>query len=160
MTAQKTASWAWPLGIMAALGTTMAVNIAILILAIRTSPDLIEDQPYERGLVYQAKLDDFSRFIAFGWNVSFDVSSADLAQGRTLHLRLTSKEGLPIQGARVLLTAIRPSDAAFDQHLELLEGSIPGVYSSLLRGPRGLWIMRLLIRKGGMQAQVDRKEIL
>jgi len=143
----------WPIGIALFLLTIMAASTWVMVIALRVNRDLIEENPYEKGLKHQEVIDQAALIQTLGWTVG--VSVAGHGPEKQLEISIKDNQGALIQGARVTVHAIRPSTAALDQNLELLPHG--GIYSTAIPEMSGLYLLRGFIDYRGMRLRFERQ---
>ena len=128
--------WMFVLG----FGVILAVNLALIVAAIRTFPGLDNPAPYDRGLAYNRVLAEATRQDAVGWRLD---ATLDRASGE-LVVRATDRDGAPLDGLALAGTFTRPVDSPVSVAVTLRAAG-EGVYRAPLALPRaGQWILHLV----------------
>lgn len=147
MSATTTLSYyRWPIGIVGFLLFVICFDVWFISVAARQHAELIERNPYEKGLAYQQVIDAAERKDALGWRSVTELAAQ--ADGTTLiTLRLSDRAGLPLNGGKVALIAIRPSDSTKDLRLALVPAEA-GAYSTAAPLQSGLWLFQYVVEQG------------
>jgi len=152
--------WVW--GWIALVVIVFAVNAGMVATAVLTNPGLVEEDYYEKGREFeQTFLKRMAARSALGWELGIEVPSR-LVTGKSSVVRLTAtdKNGLPISGAEVTLTAYRPSDATADFTIPMKE-IVPGQYDGFADFPlKGIWELKARITKGEDSFDLSRRIIV
>ncbi|WP_303909134.1 FixH family protein [Thiohalomonas denitrificans] len=140
----------WVIGWISLLLIVLGVNVGMVSLAVITNPGLVDKDFYESG---QAMEQEYRKRqaaqSALGWDLEFDLPKTSVA-GRpdVYRLSLFDKQGRPIRGAEVRLTAYRPSDESADFDVALKEAGA-GHYDGYLALPlKGIWDLRIHVSRG------------
>ena len=140
----------WVIGWISLLVTVLGVNVGMVVLAFVTSPGLVDKDFYESG---QAMEQEYRKRqaaqSALGWDLTLDLPKTSVV-GRpdVYRLSLLDKQGRPIRGADVRLTAYRPSDQGADFDVALKEAAA-GQYDGYLALPlKGIWDLRVHVSRG------------
>ncbi len=151
-TPQRRALWI-PATFIGLMLLVVAVNGTLIYFATHTFSGLDTDHAYQEGLDYNKTLAAAAASAALGWQAEIAVTPAD--RGDRLSLRLTDRNGQPVEGLRVSAQLVRPVSTAFDQSLTLLPAAgAPGLYQTDVTLPaRGNWELRLLARGAGPEWQ-------
>lgn len=105
---------------------------------------------------FQNKEAEYDKYVAGlraqkerGWQVLDGWTTKPVAgQDSPFNLRVLSKTGEPITGAKTIIEFLRTSGMDADQLVELKEGN-PGHYGSLINLPAaGCWLIRITITRG------------
>lgn len=107
----------------------LAVNVAFIVLALRTFPGEDVRNPYEQGLQYNRTLAARERASALGLRAEAAFSHA--ADNAGVVIRLEREADTPVRGALMTGTIRRPTSDQFDQDLTFTEIS-DGVYRAPL----------------------------
>ena len=92
--------------------------------AIKTNPGVVVEQAYEKGLNYNATLEEAEKQAALGWNANITyISDDDKKPSGNIILNLTDKNNKVISGANVTLKVIRPSENGDDFILQAHENT-------------------------------------
>ena len=150
----------WPAAIIGALSLSILVNGVILYFALKTDRPLIEERPYEKGLSYQIRLDQESRFLNQGWSVKWKIKNPPAGGQPIFFLEVLDKGQNPIHGLKIELTALRPNSAVRDQKFKIQE-SAPGQYSAPISEiSNGLWIFDFLFDQQGTISRYQIREMV
>lgn len=143
---------AWPLTIAAFLGIVFAVNFVLLYLAFRTDDGLVEENYYEKGLMYNSTLRNEKEL---GWDIelSFDgTPGAKPANG--VNVRIYDRAGAGLEGAAVKVTLRRPTSDRYDRVFGLVRSGSGPSYSGAIAIPLpGIWDLRVTAGKDGHEME-------
>lgn len=115
-------------------------------LAVSTHTGVIEKDAYERGVNYNAVLEEKARQKESGWSSVISFSDEGL-----LAFSLTDRDGGKISGAKVTAEMMRPASAGADFTQELPETRTPGHYAAEVSFPeKGYWEIRIMAEKDGV----------
>src|SRR5262245_21241991 len=117
-----------PLTLVAGMLVVIAVNAAMVTIALRSDNGLVDDKPFVRGLAYNRVLEEAARQDALGWRVAVAVEPGGADRARVV-VRAAGREGEPLAGARVEGTLERPVERLDPVALTLAEAA-PGVHES------------------------------
>jgi nitrogen fixation protein FixH len=150
----------WKYSIIAFFIVIACVNAVVVYFAVTTGPDLLEDQPYERGLQYQGEIDLQNSASSMGWTAKYEVTS--VGQQRFLEASVLDSNMQFVPNLLLTLHAKFPADAKqdFSVNFEQLE---EGVYRSRIPHPsvdEKLWIFRLHAKLGDQEMIWKTKELL
>jgi nitrogen fixation protein FixH len=139
----------WVIGWLVLVGSVLAINGAMVYLAIKTNPGLVVDDYYDRGQHYEQTL--VSNLAKDpGWTMRAELPT-DIKAGETRVVRfnLVDKAGQPVAVDGVTFYAYRPSDVTRDFSLPMtLEG--PGRYVVQASfSVFGVWDTVFAARQGG-----------
>jgi hypothetical protein len=102
--------------------------------------------PYESGIHHDS---DRRKAHALGWNVAVDEGSLRAGPEATLAVRLTGKDGAPIDDAEVLLRVSRAGTSRLDRSAPAIHAA-GGRYAAVLSMTEpGFWDLDVVIRRGG-----------
>ncbi|MCE9507971.1 MAG: FixH family protein [Alphaproteobacteria bacterium] len=102
-----------------------------------TSPGLVTDSAYEKGLQYNDVIAKAAAQDLLGW------TSAITRKNEGIEFALRDGQGKPLAGARAHLWLVRPVHDGEDRQLEMKE-TAPGHYFAALAVPeKGLWEARI-----------------
>lgn len=149
----------WVLGGLALIGTVLAVNVAMITLAVTTNPGLVSKDYYERGRYSeQHLLQRAAERSALGWTSRMELpESIQLGATQTYRLVVVDNVGEPLRGAEVVLNAFRPSDASADFTLPLQEVGA-GIYQAAAEFRlKGTWDLLVDIKKDGKSLELPRR---
>ncbi|VAW62131.1 hypothetical protein MNBD_GAMMA10-820 [hydrothermal vent metagenome] len=137
----------WVLGWIVLVIIVFSVNIGFISLAFITSPGLVDQNYYANAQDYEENLVKYrTAQSALGWTyqVHFPLQPVIHKKAR-YQLTVVDKIGQPLTGARISMSAYRPSDAAadFEQHFSEVGA---GIYEAYISFPlKGRWEMTLSI---------------
>lgn len=149
----------WVLGWIALVVIVLAVNIAMISLAFITSPGLVTENYYEKGIDHE---DNFNKRMAarsaLGWSYRTEFPTSPVMNTEELYrFSIVDKVGRPLSDARVNISVYRPSDASVDFNVNMLEVA-PGVYQSKLNYPlKGIWELTVQVERGDDQYDFNRR---
>jgi nitrogen fixation protein FixH len=112
----------------------LAMNFAIvgttITLASRDTHFAVEADYYQRAVEWDASRAELARSASLGWKLELDAATARSASGmRTLTVRLSDRNGAPIDGARVDALAFHHGAAGARAEIGFVERG-PGVYQA------------------------------
>ena len=120
------------IGMVAAFGVIIAVNLTLAFKAVGTFPGLEVKNSY---VASQSFDDRRSAQEALGWNVGAYI------QNGLLTLTIEDESGTPIRPATLSAMLGRPTIARDDKVLDLQGGQ--GVYTAQVQSEPGAWILKL-----------------
>lgn len=125
------------LSLIAFFGIILAVNVAMISMALSTHSGIVANEPYRKGLKYNERIEAGEKQHALGW--TDDIAFA--AGGREFVVNLTDKDAKPVRGLKVSALVGRPSTDHDDLDLTLEEVA-PGRYEAKLPAdmPRGNFV--------------------
>lgn len=139
----------WPIAIATVLALTMAANIAVLVRAGGGEDAPIEPDYYRKAVAWDSTMAQRDRNAALGWQLD-----AALAAG-TLSVRLTDRDGAPLEGAAIAVEAVHNRAARPLRAQLTARGAEYGVALPLAHP--GLWELRFdVLRDGARFTQVVR----
>lgn len=136
----------WPYAIAAFFAVVFTVNFTFLYVAVATDDGLTDPDYYEKGLFYQARMDEQERL---GWRIALDFESPPVVGAENaVAVAVVDSEGHPIDGAEVTVVLRRPTSDRYDRAFGL-EG--PGrSYTGLIEIPLpGYWDVRVRAEADG-----------
>lgn len=136
----------------------IAVNIVMMVLAIRTMPGLETKSAYEASQRFNRELDKIAAQDGRAWQV--DIALGDAAKGIPFAIEARDRDGRPLAGLDVIVRFERPADQRFDQRIAL-EAHGAGRY--LAARPAlapGQWIVTAEIARGGEVMFVSRRKLV
>lgn len=143
----------WPAAVVAVLAITVLANVGLLIAAHDRDAAVVEPDYYRKAVAFDSTLAARVASDSLGWHaeVALGMPGAD---GRArLDLRLTDRDGAPVAGAAVRVTATHNRDAA--RHVTgALAASHPdgGDYAGELAMSRaGRWQLDLHAERGSQR---------
>ncbi len=149
----------WVIAWMAIIVVFLVVNALFVIVAVVSSPGLVVENYYEKGRMYEKNaLKILAAEKAMQWEMHFEVPK-ELKVGRpeVFRFSVVDTRGLPIQSAKVNVTAYRPSDAKAD-FVTLFEEIAPGLYQADIKfSLPGIWDVNLHITHGEKNYRLTRR---
>lgn len=110
----------------------------------------VEPDYYQKALRWDAQVQQREQTLALGWDVRLDPG-AQGAAGRHVQISIRDRDGRPVEGARVRVTAF-PAARAADRFGAEFDPSEPGVYrADMDLAQPGLWEFDVLATRGGDQ---------
>ena len=149
----------WVLGGLALIGTVLAVNIAMITLAVVTNPGLVSKDYYERGRYNERHyIQRVTERKALGWTARLEVpESIQLGATQTYRVAIVDHVGEPLRGAQVVLHAFRPADAKADFSLPLQEVGA-GIYQVPAEFHlKGIWDLLIDVKRDGKSFELPRR---
>lgn len=149
----------WVLGWLGLLVTVVAVNVAFIVTAFKTTPGLVDENYYEKGRDveehFQKRIEARNRL---GWDINVQTpAEVVLGQATNFNVNVVDKVGMPINDAEVTLQAYRPSDASADMTIKM-DFVSHGVYQSRLALPlKGIWDLKVQVRRGEDELDISRR---
>lgn len=132
----------WRDGMLWLLGGIVAMvvggNAVMIWIALQAQPHLVRTDYYEASKRVDSERALRVEGARLGWQVS---AIPEPSRQGALALRISDSDGRPVRGLEGTLAAYRPSDAALDQTLPVMEDpSAPGLYRAEFQQPvAGLW---------------------
>lgn len=115
--------------------------VSFLIFSLKVDREVVEQSPYEKGIAYQEVIQELEKNdFPLDLNINREGIRADIS----------TKGGIKLKGARVVITLTRPSDSSLDIQIELSEVD-DGVYEAKTEIKPGLWISRVMIEARGIK---------
>lgn len=144
-----------PYYFFAFFGILVLVLVPMCILAVRTSPGVVTDRAYEKGLTYNDAIQANVAQQALHWQSHIDVTPA--ATG-SMAIRFTLRDAhdQPIHGADVRMILSRPTQAGLDQQSALTE-TADGVYATTLTAQSGVWDVQISATYNQHNYQVSKR---
>lgn len=132
--------------LMAFFGVIGLVNAYFITVALKTLPGVEVKSPFEQNQKFNKGLEAIASQDLKGWQV--DVITGGLKHATPLTVQLRDRAGVAILGMKVFVTLQRPTDARFDNQLELREQG-NGVYAVPLPDMApGLWRIAVEVKRG------------
>jgi nitrogen fixation protein FixH len=128
---------------LAFFGTVFAVNGALIYEAVSTHTGLVANEPYRKGLAYNARIGADERQARLGWTETLEV-------GRDGHVTfaLAEPDGGAVRGLKIEGVLGRPATNRQDIKLTLVERE-PGRYEVQAGNiAAGSWLIALEAREG------------
>ena len=135
----------WPIGIVLFFIFIAVTNISFVVLAYRTAPGAIEENSYEKGLVYETEIARLRAAEGLSWAPEIVFSEQDEFGFRTVFVSI----GELLEGdIGIKIDFICPSEAPLDIRGVVMEPD-GRRYRSRVHLPKdGLWFIRLLVEAG------------
>jgi nitrogen fixation protein FixH len=151
--------WWIPWTFVAGFALVVAVNGALVVVAIRSWTGLVTERPYDRGLDYNRNLEAAAAMAGLGWTARL-VAGPGPAGDHELTLEVRDRTGAPVSGLAVLGTLERPLAAGQDRALAL-DPAGPGLYRTRLELPAGgQWHARLRLVRGAERMVLSERLVL
>lgn len=106
-------------------GIVFAVNGVMLTMALKTNSGIVANEPYRKGLKYNERIAADEQQSALGWSSEIALAS----DRRRFLVKLTDREGRPVDGLKLVAMVGRPSTNRQDLRLELTPFA-PGQYAA------------------------------
>jgi nitrogen fixation protein FixH len=145
--------------VLAFFGVVIAVNVTMMMLAIRTLPGTDVDSAYRSSLNYNAEIAAARRQQAQAWRVAGHVERD--ADGRTV-VRVEARDGAGTPATGLAFSALleRPIDKRADRAVPLAERAA-GVYrGETVDVAPGQWDLVLEAERGGERVFLSRNRIV
>lgn len=149
----------WVLGWIALVVVVLAVNIGMISLAFITSPGLVTEDYYEKGIDHEKNFNKrMAARSALGWSYRTEFPTSPIMNTEQLYrFSIVDKVGRPLSDARVNISVYRPSDADADFNVSMLEVA-PGIYQAKVNYPlKGIWELTVQIQRGEDQYDLNRR---
>lgn len=150
----------WVVGIISFFVVVATVNGFVAYFAINGRSELIETQPYEKGLVYQSTIDELQRAHDAGLTLVFAARQAEDPKTRDLELQVLDQSGTRLEDATLHVDArfLPASKYDFTSTLTELE---PGLYhGNFLAEQAGIWLFNIAATKDGSVYRWKQKEVI
>ncbi len=144
----KKGAW-WPIAAGGVLAATVAANGVLLYQANGRDAAVVEPDYYRRAVRWDSTLAERQRDAALGWRLDAALGALEPDGGASLAVRLADRDGRPIEGAAVRVTAISNLDAAHAVRATLAGGPGGAYAARLPLARRGLWELRFDVARGG-----------
>jgi nitrogen fixation protein FixH len=155
----RAARWI-PRAFIAGFAVVIAVNAALIWFAVGSFSGLSEAHAYQAGLAYNRTLAAAKAQERLGWTAELTVRPATEPGAVRVIVALADRDGSPISGESVEAEFLRPAAAGHDRRAVFAPVG-PGRYASTVALPlRGLWEVRLLVRRGGESWQATQRIVL
>jgi nitrogen fixation protein FixH len=122
-------------------GVVVVVNLLLAFYANWTWTGLVVENSYVASQEYNGFIAAERRQEALGWTARFSHDAAGVV------FAMTTREGAPVAGLKVVVTMGRPTHEGEDRVLALSE-TAPGVYGADIALPTGLWEAKLVATAG------------
>jgi len=156
--------WWYPLIYVGVFLVVLAVNLVMAYFATHSFTGLETEQAYDKGLAYNEVLAKAKAQQALGWSVDAVVTAHDPSNSSQHDADVTvsfkDKDGKPVTGLSVKAKLVRPTQAGFDQSLELVEQA-GGNYASLAHPPKpGQWDLHVVAHKGEIDYEINQRVLV
>ncbi len=152
--------WWYPWIFVGGMLVVVAVNIALVVLAVGTFSGLETTDHYRKGLAYEQALTAAAAQAERGWQLEVEFQPQPAGQGASggeLAVLFKGPDGLPLERLEVEAHLVRPTRAGFDQTL-VLEDKGGGRYRQSVSLPLpGQWDLRILARKDEARFQATHR---
>jgi len=142
---QRADGWWYPWIFVAAFGVIFTANGSLAYFAVTTWTGLDTKDYFNRGVSYNAVLEQRARQDALGWGTAFEFNANPTPKkpyGGQISVQFSDKNGLPIADLDVQGLARRPTQDGFDQTLSFTNQN-DGRYVAEAPLPLpGLWELR------------------
>ncbi|MDE1148070.1 MAG: FixH family protein [Azospirillaceae bacterium] len=131
------------------MGVVIVVNGILIYEAVNSWTGLATAKPYERGIEYNKVLEAQAQQDALGWTFDADIEpTAATADGGVLTVRITDKDGQPLEGMSLDGRLVRPIDILPDVPLAFQDQG-GGRYVAPVALPKhGQWELKMKAVKG------------
>jgi len=145
----------WPLGIVAVLALTVGANAWIYYQANRDpNGTALESDYYRKAVAYDSTLAQAGRDSVLDWRL--DVAPGAYVAGRTpLAVSLADRDGHPLAGARIGLSAIHNLDAGRTIEAAFVTGADGRATAMVALDRPGLWELRFDAHHGDQRFTAD-----
>lgn len=151
--------WWIPWTFVGGFALVVAVNAALVLVAVRSWTGLVTERPYDRGLDYNRNLAAAAAMAELGWTARL-AATAVPAGGYELTLEVRDRGGAPVGGLAVEGTLERPLQAGLDHPIVLAQQG-PGLYRARVELPAaGQWHARLRLHRGAERMVVSERLVL
>ncbi len=123
----------------------IAVNGALIFFAEDTFSGLDTASPYERGLEYNKTLAAEAAQERLGWQYEAAISGESGTE-RTLRIRITERDGRPLDGLKIEAYLVRPSNEGLDVTILPRPAGDGGYVASFTLPAPGQWELRVVAR--------------
>jgi nitrogen fixation protein FixH len=138
----------WPVLIVALLVGGAGANIALMVIATRDASFAVEPDYYDKAVHWDDVMRQESRNAALGWSVAVHFDAASVPGQVRVAARVSDRDGAPVEGATVHVTAFHSARASRILTATLAPES-NGSYSAPLPLNRpGVWELRLRVEQG------------
>ncbi|MBV9835395.1 MAG: FixH family protein [Alphaproteobacteria bacterium] len=143
--------WLFPMG----LALVVAVNMVLLLFALRSAPGLVTTNAYERGRSYDAEIERSEAQDALGWTLDVRHDAGRIA------IRLADAQGGEIPGLVISAIADRPVGRLAPLDVSLSAAG-PARYAGAFRPEaRGAWDITVTARDGaGHEFRATRRVVV
>jgi nitrogen fixation protein FixH len=143
----KRARW-WPFFVIALLVGGAGANVALMVIATRDPSFAVEPDYYQKALRWDDAMAQERENAALGWSVEAGVDSATRSGSTRIVLRVSDRDGAPVEDATVRVTAFHNARAS-QIVAATLAPTRGGRYSAPLPLDRpGLWELRVRVEQG------------
>lgn len=148
--------WWIPWSIVAFFAVIVAVNGALVLFAIESWTGFDTTDAYRKGVQYNRVLDAEAAQRTLGWRAALAVSPRPSGE-TVVTVRLRDRSGNALDGARVGVRFVRPTQAGHDVSVALRPLST-GLYGVRIKLPlAGQWILRIRAEMTGREAVWSRR---
>lgn len=135
--------WLFVLGFL----VVIAVNAAMVYVALGSFSGLVTDRPYDRGRAYNTTLEARAKQEALGWTLRF-AAQAEGDGSQRLLLEVSDAAGAPVSGASVDITFLRPVERGHDRKATLSERGAGRYAGAVALDRPGLWEAQIVVERG------------
>jgi nitrogen fixation protein FixH len=138
----------------------LAVNGALVKLALSSSTGLVSDHAFETGQGYNAVIVEGQKEAALGWQAEATLTPLSATANARLAVQVIGADGAGIAGLAVEGRLFSPVDPRPDQTLRLSDKG-GGRYEQDLALPRdGQWDVQLIARRGQDRFSIQQRLVL
>jgi nitrogen fixation protein FixH len=143
----------WPVAVITVLAITVTANALVFWAARDRNAAVVEPDYYRKAVRWDSTMAEERESAELGWRADAELGAVTPA-GASLTVRITGRDGTPVDGAAVAVTAIHNLDALHpvSARLEPLGGGAYGARLPLRHA--GLWELRLEAVRGGERFRV------
>jgi nitrogen fixation protein FixH len=123
----------------------IGVNATLIFFAQGTFSGLDTASPYERGLDYNKTLAAEAAQERLGWHYQSAISGESVTE-RTLRIRMTNRDGRPLNDLTVEAYLVRPSNQGLDVRIAPRPAGDGSYVATFALPARGQWELRVVAR--------------
>lgn len=125
-------------GLLAFFACVFAVNGYFIVRAVSTHTGVVSQEPYRKGLAYNARIAADERQTALGWRETLTLTS----DGRMV-LSLADRENKLVPTLRINASVGRPSTISHDRTVPLIETVVGQYTADIGRLDGGNWVITI-----------------
>jgi nitrogen fixation protein FixH len=130
--------------IMMVVLVVFVATVGTIYVGSRSFDGIVDDRPYEAGLAWD---ETQKRQARLGWRITFEAAALKVGRNEVV-LRLSDRNGHPLNGATVGITVSRPSTRDYDRTY-VANPIGGGRYQASLAVPLiGWWDLRTVVTRG------------
>lgn len=135
---------------IAFFGVIFTVNAVFLVSALSTYSGVVANEPYRKGLAYNARIAAQDRQDRLGWEDAITLAPDGIV---TVTVSQGGRE--PVLGLAISGTVGRPTTGNSDQHMSFVETG-PGRYAARVNAMEpGSWVIGIEARRAGAEGEPD-----